>query len=653
MLSSQFTILSIGSAVVLVCSLNMFANLIHRFQWVVCQLDTVARCLSVAELRKALHDLPKGLDDTYARILSRIDGVGKHASVFRILQFLIYSKESLSVRQIAETVALDPYKKPYIDPSKRWPKAEEVLSMCSGLVIEQVDSDGPVPGQPTGLAHFSIQEFLLSPRILEGPAKNWFIDGNDADAFMTRAYLAHLLHFDDIDITRNTWNLLQKDYPLANTAAACLMQYARRVEESDCTGRSPILELFVTKGTAFLAFLKLRDGDGAAKDAREAAQDNTGLWPSALHTAARYGLCETVKQMLDLGAEVDARSNMELRFVAFSPGANYPAHLSLGATALIQASYYGHARVVGLLLERKADVNARGGVFGNALATAILGPFDGYEDDYGDIEVVRLLLDNGADVNADCGLQKDATLLQEALAVYGSHNSKQEIVELLIDYGADVDAPSPFGSLLEFTTRKDHNVIALKLLKNGISLEDPRGINALVWASRSQASEELILALLARGIDINARGSDDHYMGCCGQHTPLESACDVGACHAVALLLDNGADPNVRINTLHICNALECALNSEPDYDDDYDDAATLQLLLDNGADVTQVRRIMLNDNGKQKYEKLLLSRDVNVSVGEYRDMILIRRQQRPKPSPDAVVDHSMEIPFCYRVTES
>jgi hypothetical protein len=40
-----------------------------RFRWAVCQLDTLRACKKVSAVRKALAQLPKTLDETYARIL--------------------------------------------------------------------------------------------------------------------------------------------------------------------------------------------------------------------------------------------------------------------------------------------------------------------------------------------------------------------------------------------------------------------------------------------------------------------------------------------------------------------------------------------------------------------------------------------------------
>ena len=62
--------------------------------------------------------------------------------------------------------------------------------------------------------------------------------------------------------------------------------------------------------------------------------------------------------------------------------------------ALYKASNAGHNKIVELLLNKGADVNAQGGFYSNALYAASLGGHD---------KIVDLLLNKGADVNAKGG----------------------------------------------------------------------------------------------------------------------------------------------------------------------------------------------------------------------------------------------------------
>ena len=100
-------------------------------------------------------------------------------------------------------------------------------------------------------------------------------------------------------------------------------------------------------------------------------------------------------------------------------GVDVNAQGGIYGNALQVASYRGHEKVVSMLLERGAEVNALGGPYGNALQAASYG---GYE------KVVSMLLERGAEVNAQ-GRYKNA--LQAAS--YGGH---EKVVSMLIAKGA-------------------------------------------------------------------------------------------------------------------------------------------------------------------------------------------------------------------------
>ncbi|SLM37434.1 ankyrin repeat domain containing protein [Lasallia pustulata] len=74
-----------------------------------------------------------------------------------------------------------------------------------------------------------------------------------------------------------------------------------------------------------------------------------------------------------------------------------------------------------MLLDKGADVNAQGGMYGNALRAA---------SEEGHDQVMRMLLDKGADVNAQGGVYGNA--LQAA-----SERGYDQVVRMLLDKGAD------------------------------------------------------------------------------------------------------------------------------------------------------------------------------------------------------------------------
>jgi ankyrin repeat protein len=94
---------------------------------------------------------------------------------------------------------------------------------------------------------------------------------------------------------------------------------------------------------------------------------------SALLWAAQNGQEETAQKSLREKANIEATNDDE-------------------EAPLLLAAKNEHKQVVKLLVDKGADVNAQGGLYGNALQAAV--SYRGHE------AVVRLLLDKGADVNA-------------------------------------------------------------------------------------------------------------------------------------------------------------------------------------------------------------------------------------------------------------
>ena len=122
----------------------------------------------------------------------------------------------------------------------------------------------------------------------------------------------------------------------------------------------------------------------------------------ALCEVAGQGYERAVRLLLEKGADVDARGEGEL-----------------DAPALAVAARVGHEQIVRLLLENGANINATG-YDGPALVGA---SGNGHE------EVVRLLLGKGANINASGG-NKD-TALDSA-----RRNGHKQVMHLLLEYGA-------------------------------------------------------------------------------------------------------------------------------------------------------------------------------------------------------------------------
>jgi ankyrin repeat protein len=202
------------------------------------------------------------------------------------------------------------------------------------------------------------------------------------------------------------------------------------------------------------------------------AERRRGEW--ALHRAALDGQLEEVRRLLAEGVRVDAR---------------HPGWPGL-PTALLAASFHGHAAVVAELLGHAADVRA---------------------------------------VN-----------VQERTALHlAADQEHAQVVALLCDAGASVDALDFHRhSPLHVAAWQDHRESVRLLLAAGAATElrDVNGDTPLALAA-TEPVPEVVRALCLAGAEIEAANA-------CGQ-TPLMRAAMTGQADAVAVLLAMGADPSI------------------------------------------------------------------------------------------------------------
>ncbi|KAF8336030.1 ankyrin repeat-containing domain protein [Amanita rubescens] len=256
--------------------------------------------------------------------------------------------------------------------------------------------------------------------------------------------------------------------------------------------------------------------------------------------------------------------------------------------ALYAASLGGYNEIVELLLDRGADVNAQGGIYGYALQAA---------SERGRNEIAKLLLDKGAYVNAAGGHYKHA--LQAASQ--GGHN---EIVKLLLNRGAYVNAKGGhYGDALQAASQGGHHEIVKLLLDKGayVNVQGGHYGNALQAASQG-GHDEIVKLLLDKGADVNAQGG--HY------GNALQAASQGGHNDIVKLLLGKDADVNAQGG--YYGNALQAASQRHNEI---------VVLLLDRGADVNAQggehvnALIAASSGGHIEIVKLLLERGADVSA--------------------------------------
>jgi hypothetical protein len=105
---------------------------------------------------KALDHLPRGLPETYERILGRVLESHKEIQdlVSRTLQWLVCAKRTLDHDELLEALSITPGDT-QLDPASMTSE-NDLLRWCSSLVRRRATCDG------IELAHFTVNEYLLS-----------------------------------------------------------------------------------------------------------------------------------------------------------------------------------------------------------------------------------------------------------------------------------------------------------------------------------------------------------------------------------------------------------------------------------------------------------------------------------------------------------
>ncbi|KAI3649494.1 hypothetical protein MP228_005126 [Amoeboaphelidium protococcarum] len=251
-------------------------------------------------------------------------------------------------------------------------------------------------------------------------------------------------------------------------------------------------------------------------------------------------------------------------------------------SALMIASYRGNSAALLLLLTAQStgvfDVNQRGQIMGMTALMLACSKMNS--------ECVRILLRNGADVNTQNRINGYSALMYVASS--GSLDSAP-VARLLLDKGSDIRLKNNCGQDCIQIAQKARNFYFLEAVQGPLQPPTDRYDSSMDGISGSQSLQEpkifsyiksdnipALLALLSRNksslYKLNASGD-----------TPLIFAASLGNATAVKLLLDYGADVNVRnqkSNWTPLMAAVAC------------ESAPVVELLLECNADISHAGNI-------------------------------------------------------------
>jgi hypothetical protein len=333
-----------------------------------------------------------------------------------VLQWLAFSARPLHVREVAEVIAIDVEGDGQFDEDEILTDPLDVITICSSLVTVNMYT------LHVRLAHFSVQEYLLSTRIQLGMANFYTIQPITANIFIAQACLVYLLRFEEIspleklhgtdlfNYAANYWTLhasrSQQD------GAASIYRFAKRIFSArNALWNSVVIRKSLSKieknelldpmafviqsGLLDIARLLLQEPDIKVRKRCTASGE------TPLHLASKIGNEKLVELLISAGADMNAI------------GGDY-------GTALQLASVEGNLGVVKVLLAAGADTDLQAGHYGTALQAAVAGRHE---------DIVLMLLNARADINAECGWYGSALG-----AAFMTRNKKLE--ELLLSAGA-------------------------------------------------------------------------------------------------------------------------------------------------------------------------------------------------------------------------
>ena len=430
-------------------------KIFNRFRWAFCQLETLRHCLPPS-VRRTLDELPESLDETYERVLREIKKPNRdHAR--RLLQCLVVAIRPLRVKELAEVVAVDfgdAEGIPKLKVNWWWEDEEQaLLTSCSSL-IAIVDTGG---SRVVQFSHFSVKEYLTSTRLAtsSGDFSRYYVDLEPAHTILAQACMSVLLQADDHPEQSD----VAKSSPLAKYSAEHWVTHAQFQSVSSLL-RKAMEYLLDPDKPYFMAWLRLHDIDNYSWRQSSSLDLHpvrliSGVTP--LYYAALCGFQDLVEHLV----------------------INYPHHVNTCGgyfmTPLIAALARRHFQTAELLRHNGADVDVRGEIGRTLLHSAAC---------YGDLELVRVLLNYKADVNARTNMGW-TTIHYVSHGCQGSVipnicQSLPDVARLLLEHGADMNTQISDGSgttPLHLSTEFNNIEVVRVLLEHGanVDAEDSKG----------------------------------------------------------------------------------------------------------------------------------------------------------------------------------
>ncbi|KAL9609258.1 MAG: hypothetical protein Q9167_005959 [Letrouitia subvulpina] len=302
-------------------------TLIHgaqgMFRWVTCQLDFLSKLRTAGAIKEALGSLPPTLDETYRRLLLRIETKEDRHLSREIMEILAFAMYPITLTALCDVLMIESGSKS-LNTDRQLLNPKDILNICGSFLTYESTTDN------VSLAHQSVRTYLTSP--LQGEATFFQLSHDDSHRSIALKCLTYLSlnEFESERMYSSVDDRLDR-FPFLHYAAHFWPLHVlrlNRVEQDQ--------ELWETMKSFLLS--------------TEAGRDNFRAWVQVLapgsqfirdtpplYYAASFGLTDIVRYLLDMGSDTEARGGHG------------------GATPVNIASLRGNAEVVQLLLDHGAD----------------------------------------------------------------------------------------------------------------------------------------------------------------------------------------------------------------------------------------------------------------------------------------------------------
>lgn len=306
--------------------------------------------------------LPRTLDETYERILTGIRPESQQEAI-AALTWLVYSKRPMSVSELAEASVID-IASTTIQPfeiDERLFNPKSILEILSGLISLIRPKTGP---KVIRLAHFSVEEYLVSERIKTSPASPFQLSFDPAVQKLAAGCLYYLLSSD----VHNERRKRPLKFPLLKYAANYWPIYVKECQRPTPEWLMNVVMKFFECAKGFQisqrAWEMRSEMDASNRGCSSRWNKDSSFYLSPTYYACCLGMTEVVQRLVDKDS---ARNESSQGF----EGQDLRALPERYADELRVACHHGHEDVVSILLEAGADHSAIGGKFRTALNAAM------------------------------------------------------------------------------------------------------------------------------------------------------------------------------------------------------------------------------------------------------------------------------------------